>query len=389
MSEKRKIAVVAACPFPYPRGTPLRILRMAEALIARGHEVHVVTYHLGQKMDGLPFQIHRIPPIATYHKYSPGPTYQKVLLLDTLLSRLLFKVVREQQVDLIHAHHYEGMLASLPVARLARIPLVFDIHTLLSTELPHYPVGLPASVLRRLGNLFDHWLPPKADHIVAVTKTIRERLISEIGIPESRVTTVYTGIEADHFAARPDSLSETESTSLIYDGNLAPYQGIDLMLRAFRRVLDRRPSVTLKLITNSPLAPYSGLIDSLDLKRSLEILPADYFKLPYQLHSAMIALSPRVECDGLPLKVLNYMATGRAIVAFESSAEILVHEKTGLVIPNGDVEAFASSILRLLDEPDLARRLGAEACSNVMEFFIWEDSVKLLEEIYAKVLRNQ
>ncbi|MCE9646575.1 MAG: glycosyltransferase family 4 protein [Chloroflexi bacterium] len=389
MSEKRKIAVVAACPFPYPRGTPLRILRMAEALIARGHEVHVVTYHLGQKMDGLPFPIHRIPQIATYHKYSPGPTYQKVVLLDTLLSRLLFKVVREQQVDLIHAHHYEGMLASLPVARLARIPLVFDIHTLLSTELPHYPVGLPASVLRRLGNLFDHWLPPKADHIVAVTKTIRERLISEIGIPESRVTTVYTGIEADHFAARPDSLSETESTSLIYDGNLAPYQGIDLMLRAFRRVLDRRPSVTLKLITNSPLASYSGLIDSLDLKRSLEILPADYFKLPYQLHSAMIALSPRVECDGLPLKVLNYMATGRAIVAFEGSAEILVHEKTGLVIPNGDVEAFASSILRLLDEPDLARRLGAEACSNVMEFFIWEDSVKLLEEIYARVLRNK
>ena len=42
------IAMVAACPFPAPRGTPIRALRLAEALAARGHRVHVVTYHYGQ-----------------------------------------------------------------------------------------------------------------------------------------------------------------------------------------------------------------------------------------------------------------------------------------------------------------------------------------------------
>ena len=50
----------------------------------------------------------------------------------------------------------------------------------------------------------------------------------------------------------------------------------------------------------------------------------------------MIALNPRVDCDGLPVKLLNYMATGRAIVSFAGSAEILEHEQTGLVVPSGD-----------------------------------------------------
>ena len=55
------IAMVAACPFPYARGTPIRILRMAEALAQIGHEVHVVTYHLGAGPASAALRIHRTP----------------------------------------------------------------------------------------------------------------------------------------------------------------------------------------------------------------------------------------------------------------------------------------------------------------------------------------
>ena len=68
MTRRFKIAMVAACPFPWPRGTPIRIFRMADALGRRGHEVHVVTYHLGEACSGAPFHIHRIPSVATYRK---------------------------------------------------------------------------------------------------------------------------------------------------------------------------------------------------------------------------------------------------------------------------------------------------------------------------------
>ena len=116
-----RIAIIAACPFPYPRGTPIRILRMAEGLAAQGHTVHVVTYHLGQQVEELPFRIHRIPNIPTYKKLSPGPTYQKLWLLDTLLASKVNAVVRKEKIHIIHAHHYEGLIAgsALEVKKIA------------------------------------------------------------------------------------------------------------------------------------------------------------------------------------------------------------------------------------------------------------------------------
>jgi glycosyltransferase involved in cell wall biosynthesis len=386
MNRKYKIAVVAACPFPYPRGTPIRIMRMSEGLAARGHEVHVITYHLGQNVEDLPFKIHRIPNVRTYHKLSPGPTYQKIAILDVLLCMKLFEVVHRANFDVIHAHHFEGLLASLPVARANHIPLIFDIHTLLTSELPKYPMGLSVQTLQNIGNLLDHLLPQRADHIVSVTDLIRSRLIDEIGIRPDHVTTIYGGVEADHFSLQTPPAPDSSIRTLIYTGNLAPYQGIDLMFQAFRKLLDKRPEIRLKIITNSSIEPYSDTIAKLGLQNNLIVEEADYFHIPAHLHLADIALHPRVHSDGLPLKLLNYMATGRPIISFQGSAEVLEHERTGLIVPNNDVDGFANAVLRLLDNPQFAEVLGKNAQSHVQEFFVWENSIRTLEAIYDSLV---
>jgi glycosyltransferase involved in cell wall biosynthesis len=277
-------------------------------------------------------------------------------------------------------------MAALPAARHFKLPVVFDVHTLLSTELPHYGLGLPKSVLRIVGDALDRLLPRRADHIVAVTKAIRGRLMHEIGIPADRVTTVYTGAEAEHFRATGDP--QVAARTLIYTGTLENYQRIDLMLIAFRLVLDRRPDVRLKIVSDASLAPYGDLIRDLRLEPHLDLVRADYFHLPKHLHSAAIALSPRVVCDGLPIKVLNYMATGRAIVAFAGSAEILEHDQTGVVVTDEDVPAFAAAIIALLDNPQRAATLGSHARASVQEFFVWESAVKSLEKIYDDLVQG-
>lgn len=362
---------------------------MSEALAARGHEVHVITYHLGQKLEGLPFQIHRIPNVPTYQKVSPGPAYQKLAVLDVLLAKKIFDLTRQVDFDIIHAHHFEGLLVGLPAARLKRIPIVFDVHTLLSSELPHYSMGLPARTLRWLGNLIDRRLPRQADHIVSVTNLIRSKLINEIGINPGKVTTIYGGVEMEHFSAHPLPPPVSSSPVLVYTGNLAPYQGIDLMLQAFRKVLDKHPDVKLKIITNSPMDDYASLVSELGIHEQLIVEDANYFEMPGHLYSSSIALNPRVYCDGLPLKLLNYMATGRPVVSFEGSAEALDHERTGLVVPNGDIDGFAQAVLRLLENPEFAGRLGQNAQSVVQEFFVWENSIRSLEAIYDSLLARR
>ena len=118
--------MLAACPFPAARGTPIRILRIAEELARRGHDVDVVTYHLGSDARDALFRTHRIPNVRTYQKESPGPSYQKLLVLDPLLALKLLQNARRKRYDVIHAHHVEGLLAALLAARFSRLPRLTD-----------------------------------------------------------------------------------------------------------------------------------------------------------------------------------------------------------------------------------------------------------------------
>lgn len=385
---KYRIAVVAACPFPYPRGTPIRILRMSEGLAASGHEVHVVTYHLGQRFLDLPVFVHRISNIFTYRKTSPGPTYQKIFFVDVLLTLKLYQVVKSQDIDIIHAHHYEGLIAGLAVSRLTGIPVVFDVHTLLSSELPQYQLGLPRWFVKKIGAVLDRMLPLQAEHIIAVTDKIRSRLIEDEAVPPQKITTVYSAVENELLSVpSPGTVADVERT-LVFAGNLAPYQGIDVMLRAFRLILDRRPDTILRIVSEDQIYPYKNLISTLKLQENIVFEKFEYFQLPARLHTALIALNPRPQADGMPVKLLNYMATGRAIVSFSGSGEILEHENTALLVSHPDEQHFAQAVLRLLDDPPLARKLGHAAQAMAQEFFLQEAMVKTIEQVYDKVKRK-
>ncbi len=156
------VAIVAACPLPWPRGTPLRIARTAEALAKRGNEVHVVTYHLGAGELAAPVHVCRTAALPTFRKTSPGPSLQKLVLADPLLATKLYKLVRRRQIDVIHGHHYEGLLIGSAVAKLTNHPVVYDAHTLLEDELGHYPLGLPTRLKVSLGRRLDRLLPKRA-----------------------------------------------------------------------------------------------------------------------------------------------------------------------------------------------------------------------------------
>ena len=384
MSRALRIAMLAACPFPAPRGTPARIRRLAEALTLRGHDVQVLAYHHGAG-EVLPYPVHRIPDVRHYRRMSAGPSLTKLLLLDPLLALSLRRFLARHPVDLVHAHHYEGLLAAA-TARPS-VPVIYDAHTTLAAELPSHLKLVPPAAARWLGRSLDHWLPRLADHTVAVSPTVRDTLLASGAVRPDRISVVGNGIDAAFLHGPPDPAARRPgSGTIVYTGNMGAHQGIDLLLRAFARIRGRRPEARLLLVSHEPFTPYDLLARELGVREATDLRQVEPGEVPALLAAGDVAVSPRIDCPGVPQKLLNYMAAGRPIVAFEGSAGEIRHGQTGLRVRNGDVDALAGAVTALLDEPALAARLGQGAQEQVVSRQTWEIRAEQLERVYAGVI---
>ena len=156
--ETYRVAMVAACPFPSLRGSQVLVRELAETLANQGHTVHVVTYPTAQHMVAVRrIAIHRVPKVPGFWTASPFG-WQKIVL-DLLLVWLLYRVVRRERIQVIHAHNVEGPFIGFLVRLVTGVPVVYHAHYALSDELPCYFRGrVPRRLAGRLGSFFDNRL---------------------------------------------------------------------------------------------------------------------------------------------------------------------------------------------------------------------------------------
>lgn len=382
------VAVVAACPFPERRGTPVRIQRMAEGVQKRGHDVHVVTYPYGSGTLSAPLTVHRVGRGGTSYRSAPGPSIGKLLVLDPLLVRRLRQLLREHPIDVIHAHHYEGLLVAAAARVGTHVPVVYDAHTLLESELPSYVPSIARVATRAFGTRLDRVLPARVDHVISATDVIRARLLATTSLGEERITAITMGVEIDLFEAPGPAERRGRAPVVVFTGNLAPYQGIDLLLQAFRDVLAARPDARLRIVTESSFAPYEDQARTLGVRSAIDIVATGFDQVPALLASSDVAVNPRLEADGFPLKLLNYMAASKPVVSFEGSAPGVEHRRTGWLVAKGDVSAFARGILTLLDDPALAQAIGQQAHRHVQMHHSWAAVAEQTETVYRRVIER-
>lgn len=384
--KKLKIAMVAACPFPANRGTPSRILRMAEALSGLGHCVCVATYHFGTQTETKGIEIHRIPRIPYYY-YAPGPTLTKLGILDPLLFLKLFKMVKSKRIDLVHAHHFEGAIVGYAVRKLSGVRVLYDAHTTLKSELDSYGFFN----IKSLSRFLDKKVPEWSDHVIAASDTLKV-FLQGIGINRSKIDVIPTGVNPEHFEGKdPNAMRKRykigRSQIVLYTGSLANFQGIDYLIQAMKGVFEKRKNVALILVGNSKsdkirdICLKNGILDKVIIAGERK-----FDEIPLFLASADVAVIPRIECPGIPQKLTNYMAAQKAIVSFKGSAKLLINEHNGLVVENGDTVAMANSIITLLDNKDLRKKLAGNAKSTLVGTYDWNSLCQRLEKIYFRLL---
>jgi len=334
-----RVAVCGACPYPVPQGSQVYLRDTALALRDAGHAVCLVTYGHGRGDDRSGLVVHRAPRLPLDGRTEAGPTPVKPLL-DLALARTLRRVVRRERIDVVCAHNYEALAAAL----LARVrPVVYFAHNALADELPHYFGG--ARWAARAGAAADRFLPRRADLVVAAHGRLADYLRAH-GCRE--VAVVPPPVDA---AAFPAAVVGNAVPPVLYTGNLDGYQNLGLLTEAMARVRARVPGARLVVATASARPfPCDERVDTPGLDALRDVLARD----------AVVA-APRVSWSGYPIKLLNAMAAGKAVVACASAAAPLVHGETGWVVADDDAEAYAAGLDRLLTDPALRERLGRAA----------------------------
>jgi 1,2-diacylglycerol 3-alpha-glucosyltransferase len=392
---KYSVLMLAACPFPANYGTPGCIKEMSEMMAEMGHEVHLLTYPFG---DGAPVRkvkVHRVPFLGWSKKISVGPTAQKPLL-DFLMIFYACRLIWKYNCTIIHSHNHEGQLVGICAKILTGRRLLYNAVTTMKNELSSYNFIKPDFLARWLAGFLD-WITPKfSDHILSLTPTLRDDLVAA-GVPAEKITVVPAGIYLEMFdKADPNRFREALGLNgkrvVLYAGTLDSFQKVDLLIEAFAKLAAGLDDVVLLMVCPVVQAELRAAIvaqtEALGIQSRVRWVDGHPLSdLPDYLALADVAMMPRPLCPGHPIKLLNYMAMSRPIVASVGGAKGIVHLKNGLTCRDHDSDDMAAAITQLLQNPELGRQLGEAARQTVEEQYEWKTLCLRIEQIYADITK--
>lgn len=391
--------MVAACPFPANHGTPGAIRELALHLAQQGHEVHVVTYPQSEDIPVGGLHIHRVRmPFMKPGPITIGPSIER-LFYDALLIPKLVQIIRRYKIDVIHAHNYEATIAGAMAKWLTRLPLIYNGVTAMADELPSYHFIRPDALARWIGKSLDYVVPSLSDLLMVLSDELKDYLV-QIGNPERKLLVVPPGVELDWLASGDggrvrNRLGLADTTPIVmYTGALESFQRVDYLLQAMALVVKQVPEAVLVIVGNIKnqkaqesllaMAAELGIADQLCFVASAPIE-----ELPDYLAAADVTVVPRPSCPGYPIKLLNYMAAGKPVVSFAGSAKSLCHEYSGYIAANDDVEDLAKGIWTLLQNPEVAKIMGARARASLEGVFDWPTLAAGVAETYRQLMRDR
>jgi glycosyltransferase involved in cell wall biosynthesis len=238
--------------------------------------------------------------------------------------------------------------------------------------------------MARLGRLLDAQVPRRAAFCIAVTEDLGTHL-RRTGVRDHSLACIEP-------AGAPDELAGTRSEApearlVCYAGNLDGYQNLEFLLRSFTLVRAAVPGTRLVLVTHADARSRTARLAEAGIPPDVDIVQAaSYEEVRDRLGAATVAVCPRAERSGFPMKLLNYMAAGKPIVACAGSAKGLLDGVTARVVGDEDTAAFAEAVVSLLRDPAARARLGAAARRAVESREAWDQVLDRIESIYRQVV---
>ena len=396
-----RILYLADIRFPLERANGIQSMETCHALAARGHEVTLVVRPDSHTPARDPFVFYGLPRIAGLQiEVAPitGPAAsRRVGYLTFTIGRAMGRT----RQDLIFTRDLGLASLLLRVPAAVRAPVLYEAHGIaadVAAALPGLLTGAPEASpakLRRLARRDAHvWRA--ADGYVTITQGLARELAARFG-ERLRIAVVPDGARATDSTdpgpkPRPDAHSPTPAFTIGYAGHLYPWKGVNLVIEAVAALQDTRGLIVGGHEKEPDLARVKAFAEQLNCVSRVTfmgLLPpaqvaqwlreADVLALPNPASAISRAFTS-------PLKLFEYMASGRPIVASDlpSIREVLKDRENALLVEPGNPQALVAGIRRIKDDAALGARLAEQALQDVRAF-TWARRAERLEALFAAV----
>ena len=347
-------------------GQAVHIGEMIAALREQGHEVRVVAPQApeGDAMSADDSWAQRV-------RRSLPRFVSEVLELaySWVAYRRLLRAAAEFKPDLLYERCNLFLVSGVMLKRKLGLPMLLEVNSPLADERERFG-GL---ALPRLARWSEHQAWLAADFVLPVTRVLGN-IVQKAGVPAERIVVIPNGINEHHFASAPTRaeakarLGWSDSLILGFTGFVRDWHGVDRVMH-WMASADAPAHAKLLVVGDGPArADLEKLAAELGLRERVRftgVVPRN--AVPAQVAAFDIALQPAVTPYASPLKLFEYLALGKAIIAprLPNIQEILRDDHNALLFDAADPADFARGLSRLGRDEALRARLEVQSRATI------------------------
>lgn len=387
------------------KGASIHVREISSALIAGGHDIEIITCRKGGDAPaGFDVPVHELalgkPEKRIVASLQEDPDASepiakavKSMLYASTLRYQAIPILTTFKPDAIYERYSLLSTAGIDIARELGIPHVLEVNSPLSEEHARYrgsafPQTIRATEQRILGS---------TDQVIAVSTPLKQWIVNA-GVDAAQVTVVPNGVNVEHFSVDGTDvrsrLGIADRPVVGFVGTLKGWHGIATLIRAVGLLVRERGKEAAPYLLIVGDGPQREFLEAVaheegvdDLTLFAGMIP--HVEMPAFVNSMDVAVAPYDEMPDFyfsPLKLFEYMAAGRAIVAADIGQvrDIVRDGETGLLYTPGSVGALAMKIRELIDDPHRMMRLGAAARVDVRENHRWERNARIATDLIER-----
>jgi len=390
-----KILMIAPQPFFQPRGTPFSVLGRLHTLSKLGHNVDLVTYHIGQDVQIPNVTIHRIKKVPFIKNIKIGPSITKIPVDILLFFKSIF-MLRKYDYDVLHTHEEAGFMGIL-FQKWFDVPHLYDMHSSLPQQLHNFQFS-KSKILHYIFRSLEDSTLKSAKGVITICPELYY-YVEDLGIAQNHelienvvdFASLFSDKngENDHEIFHDEKIKQ--KTKVLYVGTLEPYQGIDLLIKGARSVVDAFPNVLYLIVGGKPeqvehyknLTQKEGISDFFIFTGSVPPRAAEKF-----VDFSDILLTPRTTGNNTPLKIYSYLRSGKPIIATRLITHTQVLDDSVSILTEPDPQNFSDGILKVLKDENLKNSITKNAKQLAEDKYSYSVYVKKIQKILDNLNTN-